>query len=95
VLDIVGTQVGSVAGQNGQTTSNERTNFYWGGTTMIVAGVLAGIYGGSMILDARKQSVQPSQTPIDHSQDASATKAMQTALSSAPAVQLPIVSAKF
>jgi hypothetical protein len=96
VLDIIGTQVGnSVPGQSGTTTSTIKTNFYWGGTTMIVAGVLAGIYGGSMIVDARKSDVQPAQAPKDRDEDASATRAMQVALSSAPGVQLPIVSAKF
>lgn len=97
VLDIVATQVGNVVpGETGTTTTTIKTNFFWGGSTMIVAGMLAGIYGGSMILDARKSAEPlPSQPPTDTGHTDSTAKAAQAALSRAPSFSLPLVKATF
>lgn len=99
VLNIVGTQVGHVAGTGGPgdsgTTSNAKTNFYWGGTALMVAGIVTGIVGGSMVLN----NGDGKSTPADHTQDAErtdgVTKTVQAAYQSAPAVTLPIVGATF
>jgi len=97
VLDIVATQVGNVVpGETGTTTTTIKTNFFWGGSTMIVAGMLAGIYGGSMILGARKAAEpQPSQPPTDTGHTDNTAKAAQTALSRAPSFSLPLVKTTF
>ena len=99
VLDIVGTQVGNVSGAGGigdsGTTSNARTNFYWGGTTLMVAGIVTGIVGGSMVLS---RGGDTKSTPIDHSEEGNndgVTKSVQAAYQSAPAVTLPILGATF
>jgi hypothetical protein len=99
VLDIVGTTQGHVSGAGGAgdqgLTDNTRTNFYWGGTALIVAGVVTGIVGGSMVFSKGDTK----STPTDHSSDDakidSVTKTAQAAYQSAPTVTLPIVGATF
>jgi hypothetical protein len=97
VLDIVATQVGNnVPGQTGTTTTTAKTNLYWGGSTMIVAGLLAGVYGGSMILDARKAAEPaPSQPPSNTGHTDDTARAAQAALARAPSFVLPLVGARF
>jgi hypothetical protein len=100
VLDIVGTTQGTVSGTGGSgdagLTDNTRTNFYWGGTALIIAGVVTGIVGGSMVLS---KGGDTKSTPGDHSSDDakidSASKTAQAALQSAPTFTVPIVGATF
>ncbi len=100
VLDIVGaTQSGNIGGAGGagdtQDTNNTRTNLYWGGTALIVAGVVTGIVGGSMVL---AKTDETKATPTDHNEDASidsVTKTAQAAFKSAPTFTLPIVGGTF
>jgi hypothetical protein len=99
ILDIVGTTQGSVSGTGGVgdngTTSNARGNFYWGGTALIVAGVVTGIVGGSMILNKGDTK----STPVDHSsEDAKidgVTRTVQAAYQSAPGFTIPVLGATF
>jgi hypothetical protein len=100
VLDIVGTTQGTVSGQGGPgdagTTSNAKTNFYWGGTALIVAGVVTGIVGGSMIWGKHESKSDSASRP--HSEDAqldSVSKTAQAAAASAPGFTLPLVGATF
>jgi hypothetical protein len=98
VLDIVGTAQPSPSGQGGQgdpgTTQNARTNFYWGGTALIVAGVVTGIVGGSMIW---AKPAPP--TGRDHSSDEAqvdnVTKTAAAAAQSTPGFTIPVVGATF
>lgn len=96
VLDIVGTQVGSVSGTgtpgDSGKTSNARTNFYWGGTALIVAGVVTGVVGGSMILSREDKHTPP---PIDEASNDGVTKTAQAAYERAPGFTLPILGATF
>ena len=95
VLDVIGTQVGHVAGTGGSgdadKTSNARTNFYWGGTALIVAGVVTGVIGGSMIW-AKTDTSSPAgeEAKID-----GVTRAAQAAYQSAPSFTVPVVGATF
>jgi hypothetical protein len=98
IVDVVGTSQGSVSGQGGNgdsgTTSNARTNFYWGGTALIVAGVVTGLVGGSMIWGKGDQK----STPKDHTDEAqidTVSKTAQAAAQSAPGFTLPLVGATF
>ena len=97
VLDIVGTQVGSVSGTGAQgdsgKTSNARTNFYWGGTALIVAGVVTGVVGGSMILNKGEDKHTP--PPVDDASNDGVTKTVQAAYERAPGFTLPIIGATF
>jgi hypothetical protein len=106
VLDIVGANSGSVSGQGGPgdsgTTSNARTNLYWGGTALIVAGVVTGIVGGSMIVNANKGSdTTPSTPPTRDEEDASrggadaVSKVASASLKSAPTFVVPVLGARF
>ncbi len=96
VLDIVGTTQGSVSGQGGVgdsgTTSNARTNFYWGGTALIVAGIVTGIVGGSMILNSTKSTPPPEDEARNTD---GVTKTAQAAYQSAPGFTLPILGTTF
>jgi hypothetical protein len=98
VLDIVGTQVGSVSGAGGigdsGTTSNARTNFYWGGTALIVAGLVTGVVGGSMVLNpGGGKSTAPD--PASEAHNDGMTKAVQAAYQSAPSFTVPVLGATF
>jgi len=107
VLDIVGANSGSVSGQGGPgdsgTTSNARTNLYWGGTALIVAGIVTGVVGGSMIVNANKSTdgTTPSTPPTRQEEDASngssdaVSKVASASLKSAPAFVVPVLGARF
>jgi hypothetical protein len=96
VLDIVGTQQGHVAGTGGSgdadKTSNARTNFYWGGTALIVAGVVTGVIGGSMVWASGQTSARPAD---EEARADGATKAVQAAYQSAPSFTVPVLGATF
>jgi hypothetical protein len=108
VIDIVGATKGSVSGAGGLGdnggTSNARTNFEWGGTALIVAGVVTGIIGGSMIAET-KTATRPSDDEIrrrreeapggDASAGDGATRSLQAAYQSAPVFSLPLLGATF
>jgi hypothetical protein len=103
VVDAIGGSKNQVsgtgaAGDNGL-THNAKTDLFFAGTTMIVAGVLAGIYGGSIVLaaNARKNQDANAQTtppPAVGTSDP-VTKAAQTSLASAPTFVVPVVGARF
>jgi hypothetical protein len=97
VLDIVGTQTGSVSGEGGVgdsgKTSNARTNFYWGGTALIVAGIVTGVVGGAMIMN--KGEDKHSAPPVDDASTDGVTKTVQAAYSRAPSFTVPVLGATF
>jgi hypothetical protein len=96
VLDIVGTTQGSVSGAGGVgdsgTTSNARTNFYWGGTALIVAGLVTCVVGGSFILNSTKSTPPPEDEGRNTD---GVTKTAQAAYQSAPGFTLPILGTTF
>ncbi len=101
VFDIVGGFSGTIAGSGGNgdngETSNARPVWVFAGTTLIVAGLAAGIYGTSTILSARKgQDTTNSKRPEgeDASND-SVTKAANARAASAPSIVVPIIGATF
>ena len=96
VLDIVGTTQGTVSGAGGLgdngTTSNARTNFYWGGTALIIAGIVTGVVGGSMIMNSTKAT----RPPEDEARVTDGvTRSAQAAYQSAPGFTLPILGTTF
>jgi hypothetical protein len=100
VLDAIAGGKNQVTGQGGPgdttTTQNQKTDLLFAGTTMIVAGLVAGIYGGSLIVAANKQNADASRDapPATGSSDA-VTKTAQASFTSAPSVMIPVVGAKF
>lgn len=100
VFDIIGGFSGTISGaggpgDNGQ-DSNARPAWVFAGTTLIVAGIAAGIYGGSMIVSARKGTDQTnSPPPKDDASTDSVTRAAQARAASAPSFVVPVISAKF
>jgi hypothetical protein len=98
VLDIIGTQVGHVAGEGGSgdsgKTSNARTNFYWGGTSLIVAGIVTSIIGGSMIAGKDSEGTKRDTTEEDAKSDA-VTKTVAAAYQAAPSFTVPVLGATF
>jgi hypothetical protein len=105
VVDVVGAGKTHVSGSGGpgdtSTTQDARTNLLWAGSTMIVAGVLLGIAGGSFLVAASKQAPATAAAadtsvpgggsdPVDP-----VTKAVQAALDGAPSFVVPIVGARF
>jgi hypothetical protein len=101
VLDVVGaTQSKNVPGEGGagagQTTSNARTNFFWGGTALIVAGLVTCVIGGSMIVNPNQDmNKKPKDKPIDDASTDALGKTMAAQLQSAPTVMVPILGATF
>ena len=100
VFDIVGGFSGTIAGAGGSgdngETSNARPAWVFAGTTLIVAGLAAGVYGGSMVLSARKGTDQTNTPPPkDDASTDSVTKAAQARAASAPSFVVPLLSGKF
>jgi hypothetical protein len=101
VLDIVGaTQSKNVPGEGGpgagQTTSNARTNFFWGGTALIVAGLVTSVVGVSFILHPNDDTnKKPADKPIDDASTDALRGAAEARLQSAPTVMVPILGATF
>jgi hypothetical protein len=95
VLDIVGATQGSVSGAGGLGdnggTSNARTNFEWGGTALIVAGVVTGIIGGSIIADSTTSTRPPEAAAAGDG----VTRSLQAAYKSAPVFSVPLLGATF
>jgi hypothetical protein len=101
VFDVIGGFSGTIAGMGGPSdngqTSTARPAWVFAGTTLIVAGIAAGIYGGSMIVSARK-GTDPTNSPKpqdDASSGDSVTKAAQARAASAPSFVVPILGARF
>ncbi|HEX8790526.1 MAG TPA: hypothetical protein VF765_06210 [Polyangiaceae bacterium] len=95
VFDIVGGFAKSVE-SDGQSISNDRPAWVFAGTTLIVAGLAAGVYGGSMIISARKGTDQTNTPPPkDDASTDSVTKAAQARAASAPSFVVPLLSGKF
>ncbi len=98
VLDIIGTQVGHVAGEGGPgdsgKTSNARTNFYWGGTSLIVAGIVTCIVGGSMISGKDTEGTKRDTTEED-AKDSSPAKSVAAIVQSTPSFTVPVFGATF
>ena len=93
VIDIVGATQGTVAGASGDgNTSNARTNFIWGGTALIIAGVVTGIVGGSMVADSYKSVPPAPETPAASD---GVTRTLQAAIQSAPTFSLPLLATTF
>ncbi len=101
VFDIVGGFSGSIAGAGGPgdsgETSNARPAWVFAGTTLIVAGLAAGIYGGSQIISARKgtDTTNSARPPEDASSSDSVTKAAQARAASAPSFVVPVIGGTF
>ena len=100
VFDIVGGFSGTLAGAGGPgdngDTSNARPVWVFAGTTLIVAGLAAGIDGTSTIISARKGTDPTNSTrPVDEGSNDSVTKAAQARAASAPSVVVPIIGATF
>jgi hypothetical protein len=87
---------GSGGGGDSGQTQGAKTDLLFAGTTMILAGVLAGVYGGSLVLASRKPDVDArTAAPPSNGSSDPVTKAAQASLSSAPAFVLPVVGARF
>ncbi len=90
---------GTGAGGDSGLTHNAKTDLFFAGTTMIVVGVLAGVYGGSIVLaaNARKNQDANAQTTPPPAMGTSdpVTKAAQASLASAPTFVVPVVGARF
>jgi hypothetical protein len=101
VFDIVGGFSGTIAGAGGPgdngDTSNARPVWVFAGTTLIVAGLAAGIYGASTIISARKGSDTTNSTRPegDAASNDSVTKAASARAASAPSIVVPIIGATF
>ena len=102
VFDIVGGFSGTISGVGGPgdngDTSNARPVWVFAGTTLIVAGLAAGIYGGSTIISARK-GTDSTNTARPQGEDASSsdsvTKVANARAASAPSFVVPIIGATF
>ncbi len=102
IVDIVGANSGTVAGMGGPgdsgQTDNTRSTLYFVGTTLIVAGVVAGIYGGSLLWgngQASGAQTTDRPAPADDARNDVVSKTVQAKLQSAPSFMLPVVHASF
>jgi len=99
VVNIVGANSGTVAGagggsDNGQ-TNNTRTDLFFVGTTLIVVGIVTGIYGGSMVWSANHPDAKASSKPEEDAKIDGLSKAAQAAFAAAPAFTVPVLGATF
>jgi hypothetical protein len=102
VVDAIGAGQNQVSGQGATgdtaTTQHSKTDLIFAGTTMIIVGVVAGIYGGSLIVGAKRsqdQDVSSSAPPPALGSADPVTKAAQASLASAPTVVVPVLGARF
>lgn len=101
VFDIIGGFSGTIAGEGGPgdngETSNARPAWVFAGTTLIVAGIAAGVYGGATIISARKGTdpTNSSHPQDDASTQDSVTRAAQARAASAPSFVVPVIGATF
>ena len=101
VFDIVGGFSGTISGAGGPgdngDTSNARPVWVFAGTTLIVAGLAAGIYGTSTILSARKgdDTTNSKRPDGEAASNDSVTKAANARAASAPSIVVPVISATF
>jgi len=99
VVNIVGANSGSVSGaggvgDNGQ-TNNTRTDLFFVGTTLLVVGIVTGIYGGSMVWSANHPDAKASAKPEEDARIDGVSKAAQAAFAAAPAFTVPVIGASF
>jgi hypothetical protein len=102
IINIVGANSGHVPGEGGpgdtSSTDNTRTDLYFLGTTLLVAGVATGVYGGSLVWSGNNGTDSKASDKPDKNDDAktdSVTQAAQARLRSAPSFVLPLVGATF
>jgi hypothetical protein len=101
VVDAVGAGQNQVSGQGGagdtSVTQHQKFDLLFAGTTMIIAGVAAGIYGGSFVLQSKRDNQDASSAPPPPAQGSTdpVTKAAQASLASAPTVVVPVLGARF
>ncbi len=103
VIDIVAANSGHVSGAGGPgdngNTDNTRTDLFFLGTSLIVAGTIAGIYGGSLVwsADHETKAVSPQDDDQRRDEDAknSPTKAVKAQIASAPSVVIPLLRGTF
>jgi hypothetical protein len=99
VVDAIGAGQNQVSGQGAtsdtSTTQHSKTDLLFAGTTMIIVGVVAGIYGGALVVDSKRQDVSSSAPPPALGSADSVTKAAQASLASAPTVVVPVLGARF
>jgi hypothetical protein len=101
VVDAIGAGKDQVSGQGATgdtaTTQHSKTDLIFAGTTMIIVGVVAGIYGGSLIVSSKRSQddVSSSAPPPALGSADPVTKAAQASLASAPTVVVPVLGARF
>jgi hypothetical protein len=101
VFDIIGGFSGNLAGAGGTNdsgeTSNARPAWVFAGTTLIVAGLAAGVYGASTIISARKGAdvTNTAPPPDEGAKNDSVTKAAQARAASAPSIVVPLLHGTF
>ena len=102
VIDAVGTSQGTLSGQGGVgdngNTDNTRNDFYFIGTTMLVAGLATAFYGGRHGLvgqPRRGLALERQRHELTDARNDVATKAAQAKLASAPQVSIPLLGATF
>ena len=80
---------------NTSTTQNQKTDLLFAGTTMIVAGIAAGIYGGSLLIRSKHAAQDASREPTPAGSADAVTKTAQASFASSPTFLLPVVGARF
>lgn len=97
VIDVVGANSGTIQGANGTNTDNSRTDLYFLGTTLLIAGIVTCIYGGSMVWSANKGQDTTTSAPAekDEAKADSVSKAAQARLQAAPSFVVPVIGATF
>jgi hypothetical protein len=101
IIDVVAANSGTVAGEGGAgdtaNTDNTRTDLYFLGTTLIVAGVVAGVYGGSMVWAGNnpEKAKEQNKPEKDEARIDNVTRVAQARFASAPSFVIPILGATF
>jgi hypothetical protein len=99
VLDAIAAGKNQISGQGGpgdtSTTQNQKTDLLFAGTTMIVAGIAAGIYGGSLLIRSKHTGEDASREPTAAGSADAVTKTAQASFASSPSFMVPVVGARF
>jgi hypothetical protein len=91
-----GVTSGMGGGSDSGQSNNTRTDLLFAGTFLIVAGVVTGVYGGSMVWSASKGvDSKASDRPEDDAKTDGVTKVAQARFASSPTFTVPLLSGKF
>jgi hypothetical protein len=84
IVIAAGSSHAAAPGNNGTTTTTKNTNFIWGGTALILGGIVTAVFGGSMVIDNAHTQVGGAVATPEKKDDKNKGLSVQVTASRAP-----------